>query len=137
VVVAVSLAGPVGVDIESVSAVGRAGFDDVAFNAFERDALQAVPLGERDRVRATLWTAKETVLKLFGAGLTVDPRELTVAWRSQPSASAQPQPTPTLLSWPSATFDLSQVHLTSFDAGPGLVGSVAGLGPTAPLIELR
>ncbi|WP_158251218.1 4'-phosphopantetheinyl transferase superfamily protein [Cryobacterium sp. Y11] len=128
VAVAVSLFGPIGVDIESVSAVGRAGFDDVAFNAVERSALQAVHVGERDRVRAMLWTSKEAVLKLSGEGLTVDPRELSVGW-DEGGASV-------VLTWPSASIDVSQVHLASFDAAPGLVGTVAVLGPTAPRIEL-
>ena len=128
VAVAVSLVGPLGVDIESVGAVSRAGFDDVAFNGGEREVLQAVPVGERDRVRAGLWTAKESVLKLSGSGLTVDPRELSVAGRGG-AASA-------LLSWPGSSLDLSQVHLTSFDAGPGLVGTVATLGPKARQIVL-
>jgi 4'-phosphopantetheinyl transferase len=137
VAVAVSLAGPIGVDIESVSAVGRAGFDDVAFNGPEREALQALPVTERDRVRAGLWTAKEAVLKLFGAGLTVDPRELSVERRSQPSASALVmEPRWQLLSWPGASLDLADLHLADFDAGPGLVGTMAALGPEAPRIVL-
>ena len=137
VAIAVSLLGPIGVDIESVSAVGRAGFDDVAFNGPEREALQALPVTERDRVRAGLWTAKEAGLKLSGAGLTVDPRELTVGWRSQPSASVLVlEPQLQLLSWPGASLDLAQVHLASFDAGPGLVGTVAVLGQEAPRIVL-
>jgi 4'-phosphopantetheinyl transferase len=136
VAVAVSLAGPIGVDIESVSAVGRAGFDDVAFNGPERSALQAVPVTERDRMRAGLWTAKEAVLKLSGHGLTVDPRELTVEWRSQPSASVLMMEPQQQLSWSGATLDLAQLHLSSFDAGPGLVGTVATLGPKTPRIVL-
>jgi len=128
VAVAVSLAGPIGVDIESVSAVGRAGFDDVAFNQPERDALLAVPVRARDRVRAGFWTAKEAVLKLSGDGLTVDPRELTVAWAEEGAS--------VLLSWPGSSLNLSEVHLASFDAGPGLIGTVAALGLKAPRIVL-
>lgn len=129
VVVAVSLMEPIGVDIESVSAVGRAGFDDVAFNGLERAALHALPARDRDRARALLWTSKEAVLKLSGEGLTVDPRELTVAW-TEAGVSV-------LLNWPGATLDLGQVQLTSFDAGPGLVGTLAVLGAQAPRIVLR
>ena len=129
VAISVSLAGPIGVDIESVSAVGRARFDDVAFNAVEREALRAVPAHELDRVRAGLWTSKEAVLKLSGEGLTVDPRKLTVAW-SEAGAFI-------LLSWPGATLNLAQVQLTSFDAGPGLVGTVAALVPQTPRIVRR
>jgi 4'-phosphopantetheinyl transferase len=124
VVVAVSLVGPIGVDIESVSAVGRAGFDDVAFSIGERATLEAVPPSERDEARAGLWTTKEALLKLSGEGLTVDPREVTVAWNDAGAS--------VVLSWPTATIDLTLVHLANFDAGSGLAGTLAILGAAAP-----
>ncbi|WP_158250951.1 4'-phosphopantetheinyl transferase superfamily protein [Cryobacterium sp. Y82] len=127
VAVAVSLVGQIGVDIESVTAVGRAGFDDVAFNATERTALAAVPIGERDRARARIWTTKEALLKLSGQGLTVDPRELTVGWAG---ASV-------LWRWPTSTLDLSRVHVVGFDAGPGLIGTLAVFSAETPEVELR
>ena len=127
-VVAVSLAGPIGVDIESVRAVGRAGFDDVAFNTLERTALAAVSFAERDRARALLWTTKEALLKLSGDGLTVNPREVTVGW-NRSGASV-------LLHWPTATLDLTRVHLANFSAGAGLVGSLAVLGSRAPQVTV-
>lgn len=127
-VVAVSLAGSIGVDIESVSAVGRAGFDDVAFNSLERTALAAVPLAERDRARARLWTTKEALLKLSGDGLTVDPREVTVGWSSGGAS--------VLLDWPTATLNLTRVHLVNFSAGAGLVGTLAVLGSHAPQVAV-
>ena len=129
VVVAVSLVGPVGVDIESVSAVRRAGFDDVAFSRPERAALQLLPVDARDRARAGLWTAKEALLKLSGEGLTVDPRGLTVGWDGAGAWA--------LWDWPTTTLDLVQVHLEGFDAGPGLVGTLASLGTTPPRVRLR
>lgn len=128
-VVAVSLAGPIGVDIESVSAVGRAGFDDVAFNLLERTALAAVPFAERDRARAQLWTTKEALLKLSGEGLTVNPREVTVGWSSGGAS--------VLLHWPTATLDLTRVHLANFSAGAGLVGTLAVLSAHAPHVAVR
>ena len=127
-VVAVSLAGPIGVDIESVSAVGRAGFDDVAFNSLERTALAAVPFAERDRARARLWTTKEALLKLSGEGLTLDPREVTVGWSSGGAS--------VLLDWPTATLDLTRVHLANFSAGAGLVGTLAVLSSHAPQVAV-
>ena len=128
-VVAVSLAGPIGVDIESLSAVGRAGFDDVAFNATERTALAAVPIGERDRARARLWTTKEALLKLSGEGLTADPREVTAGWSSGGAS--------VLLRWPTTTLDLTRVHLANFSAGAGLVGTLAVLSSHAPHVAVR
>ncbi|WP_166784044.1 4'-phosphopantetheinyl transferase family protein [Cryobacterium suzukii] len=127
VAVSVSLVGPIGVDIESVTAVGRAGFDDVAFNADERAALQRMPAAERDRARAGIWTTKEALLKLSGQGLTVDPRELTVEWAG---ASVS-------LRWPTSTLDLNRVHVEGFDAGPGLIGTLTVLSAKSPRVELH
>ncbi|WP_051973378.1 4'-phosphopantetheinyl transferase superfamily protein [Cryobacterium sp. MLB-32] len=113
--VAVSLAGPVGIDIEILSAVRRAGFDDVAFTPVERTMLRPLAGLAADRARAGLWTAKEAVLKLTGEGLRADPRELTVTLdRAAASVSGR-----------------SGIHLLDFDPGPGLVGTVA-VRTTAP-----
>ncbi|WP_104127582.1 4'-phosphopantetheinyl transferase superfamily protein [Cryobacterium sp. Y57] len=128
-VVAVSVVGPIGVDLESISAVGRAGFDDVAFNALERAALFEIPFSDRNRARAGLWTTKEALLKLSGEGLTVDPRHVTVGWTGAGAS--------VLLDWPTATLDLARVHLANFDAGPGLIGTLAVLGGAAPRISVR
>ncbi|TFD10343.1 4'-phosphopantetheinyl transferase superfamily protein [Cryobacterium sp. TMT1-66-1] len=140
VVVAVSQVGPIGVDLESVASVARAGFDDVAFNADERTALAELPVNKRDRARAALWTTKEALLKLSGEGLTVDPREVTVALGPggasvEREASARAGGS-ALLSWPTATLDLSRVHVVGFHAGPGLVGTLALLGPRAPSLSM-
>ncbi|TFB93835.1 4'-phosphopantetheinyl transferase superfamily protein [Cryobacterium luteum] len=164
-VVAVSLVGPIGVDIETVSAVSRAGFDDVAFNDAERATLASLPAANRDHARAIHWTAKEALLKLSGEGLTVDPRELTVGFDSGATGSGAGVGTEAgadagvgtgggaetrvgggagvgagasvLLGWPGATLDLGQVYMANFDAGPGLVGTVAVLSSTAPTVKLR
>jgi len=37
-----------------------------------------------------------------------------------------------VLSWPTATIDLTLVHLANFDAGSGLAGTLAILGAAAP-----
>lgn len=129
VAVAVSLVGPIGVDIESVSAVTRAGFDDVAFNAAELSALRSLPDDEQGRARATHWTAKEALLKLSGDGLRVDPREVSVGF-SAGGASV-------LRGWPQTTLDLGRVHLVTFVPGPGLVGTFAVLSATPPTVELH
>ncbi|MCY7364679.1 MAG: 4'-phosphopantetheinyl transferase superfamily protein [Frankiaceae bacterium] len=64
--VAVSAAGPVGVDIEQVSGTAFDGFAEVALAPPERDGTPT------ERARA--WTRKEADLKARGTGLTVDPR---------------------------------------------------------------
>lgn len=70
VAAAVSGAGPVGVDVETVERTGFDGFAAVALAPGERAAdLPA---------RARAWTRKEAVLKAAGTGLRVDPRTVDV-----------------------------------------------------------
>ncbi|GAB3607482.1 hypothetical protein GCM10027413_28910 [Conyzicola nivalis] len=77
VAVAATTRGPVGVDIETVDGVAASGFDDVAFGDAERDRIAHAD--EPDLLRATLWTAKEALLKAAGTGLRIDPRRVDVA----------------------------------------------------------
>jgi len=72
VAVAVSLDGPVGIDIETVAGVAASGFDDVAFSADEAGDIRASD--SPDLLRTRLWTAKEAILKARGTGLRADPR---------------------------------------------------------------
>jgi 4'-phosphopantetheinyl transferase len=75
VVVAASRDGAVGVDVEPVSAVGFAGFADVALTVAEAELLAAARTdAARARLGTQLWTRKEAALKARGVGLTVDPR---------------------------------------------------------------
>lgn len=113
VAVAVSPSGPVGIDIESVDALARRSVDDVAFTRSELRGLRGLHPPDVPRARTRLWTIKEAVLKMTGDGLNVDPRDLALS------------PTGTLLSWPSAPFPLPRLRLLAFEAGPGLVGTVA------------
>jgi 4'-phosphopantetheinyl transferase len=69
-VVAVTAAGPVGVDVERVAATGFDGFPGVALGPDEPDGTT------EDRARA--WVRKEAVLKATGSGLAVDPRSVDV-----------------------------------------------------------
>lgn len=68
-VVAVTDAGPVGVDVEPAGAADFDGFDDVALHPLERGSP-----GDRTR----RWVRKEALLKASGTGLSVDPREVLV-----------------------------------------------------------
>lgn len=67
-VVAVTDAGPVGVDVETEGAAELAGVADVALHPGERGAAAADP------TRA--WVRKEALLKAYGLGLAVDPRDV-------------------------------------------------------------
>lgn len=122
VAVAVSFAGPVGIDIESIRAVSLAPLDPVAFGTIERAALLLATGPGAERARASLWTSKEAVLKAAGLGLRIDPLELTVSVPG-PGDGAQP----TLDAWPGAPFPVRRMQLVRLDPGQGLVGTVAVL----------
>jgi 4'-phosphopantetheinyl transferase len=128
VAVAVTFAGPVGIDIESIRAVSLAPLDSVAFGPGERSALPPGAGPCADRARASLWTCKEAVLKAAGLGLRTDPRELTVSLPG-PGDIAQP----TLDGWPGAPFAVERMRLLCLAPGPGLVGTVAVLAGARPV----
>ena len=131
VALAVSFAGPVGVDIESVDAVTRSPVAGVLLSPRER-AAASPPNGLE---LAGIWCAKEAILKSTGDGLRVDPRDLTLAPPTTPGFG------PALESWPGAAVPLGTLLLASFDPGTGLglVGRVAVLAAThtAPRPTLR
>ncbi len=74
--VAVTAAGSVGIDIESIERIARANMDAVLLHPAESDALSTLAMGETDRRRAVLWTANEAIVKATGHGLNVDLRAL-------------------------------------------------------------
>jgi 4'-phosphopantetheinyl transferase len=113
VAVAVSLAAPVGIDLESLAAVAASPFDDVALTPAER--ARVVGAVDPLRLRATLWTRKEALLKATGAGLRVDPSLVGIGADGTLDTWAAPgaRPTATLL---------------DVETPPGYVGTVALLG---------
>lgn len=73
VAVAVTLAGPVGVDVETVASTDFDGFAQTALHPGERDDVEVSHRPERLHRRATSWARKEAALKALGVGLRTDP----------------------------------------------------------------
>ncbi|TFC12429.1 4'-phosphopantetheinyl transferase superfamily protein [Cryobacterium algoritolerans] len=144
VAVALSFSGPVGIDIESVDAVVRAGFDDVAFNPVELAALAELSVVDAGRARTAIWTGKEAALKAIGVGLRADPRTLTVRLPrpgedTDPALNAEPQNALPHLLLPHLLPCLLPCllpRLAAFDAGPGLVGTIAVFTAAAPAVQV-
>jgi len=89
-VVAVTDAGPVGVDVEAQGAADFAGFADVALHPGERATTADDP--------TRVWVRKEALIKAYGLGLAVDPSDVRLdddglaAWDS-------PAPAPGSVWW--------------------------------------
>ena len=113
--VALTTIGPVGVDVERVSATPD-GVADVAWSAAERAALAIDPLGRSPEARARLWVRKEAVLKATGHGLSVRPSSLTVTTGAREAR---------VLSWPGHEDWAGCLDLSDFDVGHGYAGCVA------------
>lgn len=83
---ALAQAGPVGIDVEAITATGFEGFDEVALAPEEVQALAGLSGRALLRARARLWARKEAVLKATGHGLSIDPREVVVSGPFAPAA---------------------------------------------------
>ena len=80
-------AASLGIDLETIDARGGDWCADY-FVAHEMDAVRAA--GEaRDRVVATIWSAKESALKALGLGLRMDPRRIEVRIAPADRSSAE------------------------------------------------
>ncbi len=119
-VVAITEAGPAGVDVERYDAASFPGFDSVVAHEQEdgRDA----------RSRSINWVRKESLLKATGHGLAVDPRLILLTSADE---------TPSLVEWsaddpPSEPVWMSDVVITS-----AYVASVTVLSPDRPDVEVR
>ncbi|MGY4857851.1 4'-phosphopantetheinyl transferase family protein [Cryobacterium sp. AP23] len=159
VALAVTGAGPVGIDLESVAALRRAPVGDALVSAAEALALAGLGASEAEAATGVLWTSKEAVLKAAGVGLRVDPRDLTIALPAPDSMpaggsadraadssasrsdvgdsgpSARPRVRwPVVAEWPAAPFPLDAVHLHPLTAPPGTVGTVAVVCAARPAL---
>jgi 4'-phosphopantetheinyl transferase len=120
VVVALTDAGPVGVDAEVAGAAGFDRFDDVAMHSRERATTAA------DRTR--LWARKESVLKATGHGLMLDPRNLRVT-----PAHEEPR----LVAWEGGGRPKEPVWMFDVDADEAHLMSVSVVSKRRPKLTVR
>ncbi|WP_418959163.1 4'-phosphopantetheinyl transferase family protein [Streptomyces tritici] len=124
VAVALTYAGPVGVDVEQV---GRVGDPPLAvLSAEERAAYDRLPAGERARGFIRYWARKEAVLKATGDGLSVDPALLTVSAPDEPAA---------LLAWAERAQPHLPVRLYDVPAPGDCLAAVAVLGDECRVVR--
>ena len=136
---AVTAAGAVGIDLESVADIARAPLEDVLLSAAEAAAVSGLPPRAATAAVTVIWAAKEAVLKATGLGLRVDPRDLTIARETprqpdgDPAADAARQ---RLVHWPDAPFILSELHLLPVAAAPEFAAIVAVVCARRPRLAL-
>jgi len=116
VLVAVTDAGPVGVDVEEAGSADFEGFDTVTLH-------DAEGLGDP----TTTWVRKESVLKATGHGLAVDPRLVRLGAGESPRVVA----------WPDGLPDPSGVQLIDLDLPTGFVGALAVMAGARPRLSVR
>ncbi len=118
VLVAVSGAGPVGVDLERIDAARFAGFTDVALHAGEH----APGIAQQ----AVTWVRKESLLKATGEALHVDPRSIRVSDAGE---------APRLVDW-SGRPDLPPTRMRDLEI-PGHAACLTVLTVDAPEVTIR
>ncbi|HEY3437264.1 MAG TPA: 4'-phosphopantetheinyl transferase superfamily protein, partial [Actinotalea sp.] len=111
VAVALTVAGPVGVDVEAVAAVSAQPVERVALSDRERRAIHRLPPDARPEALAEAWVRKEAALKALGTGLRVDPRAIRLSGRLRGAAR---------MSGGGASLTTAMLAL-----GPGVAGAVA------------
>jgi 4'-phosphopantetheinyl transferase len=127
VLVAVSTAGPVGVDVDVQAATAFPGFDAVALGAMERSMIARLPPSRMAAARVAAWVRKEAVLKATGDGLNVPPGDVVVSALGEP---------PRLLDWDDAPAD--PIHLQDIDvAARGHAACVAVVSALEPEFLVR
>ena len=121
VVIAISLGGEVGIDIEAIRPVAEA--ERIAARFFapgEIEAFRSVALAERERAFFSCWTRKEAFVKAVGSGLRHALRSFEVTLR--PGEPARIVHAGTMAS------EARGWTLTELPAVPGYVGALAARG---------
>ncbi|MFC4057217.1 4'-phosphopantetheinyl transferase family protein [Planomonospora corallina] len=124
VVVALTLAGKVGVDVEAVLNDQIRQLAEFTLSPEELRALRALPEDQQHSAFTQYWAWKEAVLKMTGHGLRIAPKKLGISasWGN-----------PRLVSWPLDT-PADEVQLRTLDVGAGFAGAVAVMSGTGPLV---
>jgi 4'-phosphopantetheinyl transferase len=119
IVVAISRAVTVGVDVERVPATGPdASLLASALCGAEQEAFMAMPSRARPWAFCRYWTRKEALLKATGDGLEISPVRIAVT---------APRSAPALVRWSGPGRPVMSVHLYDLDAPPGYAASLATL----------
>jgi 4'-phosphopantetheinyl transferase len=128
VAVAISRAGPVGVDVERIDMKPQAAdlADPVSADVLsgaERVGLESIPRGGRHVAFIRIWVRKEALLKATGHGLRLPLDQVEVSGPAEP---------PALIRWPLGRSP-DEVTLLDLDAGPAHAAALALLtgGPVA------
>jgi 4'-phosphopantetheinyl transferase len=119
-VVALTEAGPVGVDVERYDAASFTGFEGVA--AHEKEAMH------NTRTRTITWIRKESLLKATGRGLTVDPRLILLT---------EPHEPPGLVEWAAPDPPLGSVWMMDVEITSAHVAAVTVLCNDPPSLVVR
>lgn len=109
--VALTDAGPVGVDVESVASVHAAPVADVALSPGEQLQVEGLAPAERPDAIAAAWVRKEAALKALGTGLRRSPSDLEMV----PLVGG------------AAARGVPDLEVADLGIAPGVVGAVAVL----------
>jgi 4'-phosphopantetheinyl transferase len=120
VVVALTLAGQVGVDVEPAGGVAFDGFDDVVLHPSEQ---AGGPVEQ-----AVMWVRKESLLKAAGRGLAIDMRSVRLG---------SPRLPPRVLSWESDAHPHGVWMFDVPDVPAGYTVSVTVIGASSPTLVTR
>ncbi|GAA1272760.1 4'-phosphopantetheinyl transferase superfamily protein [Sphaerisporangium rubeum] len=123
VAVALSTAGPIGVDVEQIPDAPVNELIRSALTPAEQDFVRSLPERHQHAAFTRIWVIKEAVLKATGHGLRVPPRHVSVSYPHQP---------PALLDWP-LDVPVDELRLSALDPGPGYAGMIATISGAGPV----